>query len=121
VSVEFDLDFTGVERIMDKLSRFSDQLKPDVHLTMESYVQKMYEASCGLAPVRTGFLRGSIYWRPINLMHFVFGAAADYAKFVEYGTSRVAARPFLRPAMDMVWPEMIRGICLKIRELLERS
>ncbi len=28
------------------------------------------------------------------------GATADYALYVEFGTSRMAAQPFLRPALD---------------------
>jgi len=121
VTVEFDLDFTGVERVMDRITRVSEDLKPAVHLVMESNVDKMYRLARDLVRVRTGFLRQSIYWRPTDLMRFVFGAYAPYARYVEYGTSRMAARPFLRPAMSMVWPDMTREIALKIRELMERS
>jgi len=121
VSVEFDLDFTGVDRVIGKMSRISEGLKPAVHLTMALNVQKMYDVARRLVRVRTGLLRQSIYWESTDLMRFVFGAAAPYAKYVEYGTSRMAARPFLRPAMTTVWPNMTREIALKIRELLERS
>lgn len=54
--------------------------------------------------VRTGRLRGSITWR---LGRDGFGLYADigsnvlYAPYVELGTSRMAARPFLRPALEM--------------------
>lgn len=52
--------------------------------------------------VRTGRLRGSITWR---LGEDVLGPYADigtnvfYAPFVELGTSRAPAYPFLRPAL----------------------
>lgn len=54
--------------------------------------------------VRTGRLRGSITWR---LGRDAFGIYADigsavlYAPYVELGTTRMAARPFLRPALEM--------------------
>jgi len=121
MSVEFDLDFSGVDRVMDKLTTISEDLKPAVHMVMESNVRKMYVLARHLVPVRTGFLQRTIYWQPTGLMEFVFGAAAPYAAYVEYGTSRMAARPFLRPAVISVQPELIRNICRKIRELLERS
>jgi len=121
VSVELDLGFTGVEKVVDKMTRISAELKPSIHLVMGSNVWKMYVMARDLVHVRTGFLQQSIYWDSTDLMCFVLRAAAPYAKYVEYGTSRMAARPFLRPAVASVEPEMIRNVCLKIRELLEGS
>jgi HK97 gp10 family phage protein len=53
------------------------------------------------APVRTGFLRGSIS-RIVQGGKFVVEALASYAGFVEYGTRRMAARPYLTPAAESV-------------------
>ena len=53
--------------------------------------------------VRTGRLRASITWRPGQdaLSPYVdIGSAVHYAPYVELGTSRMAARPFLRPALE---------------------
>ena len=53
--------------------------------------------------VRTGRLWGSITWRPgaDPVSPYVdVGSAVFYAPFVELGTSRMAARPFLRPALE---------------------
>lgn len=45
----------------------------------------------------------------------IIGAAVEYAGFVEYGTSRMAAQPFLRPALARVKP----GFKAKVAALLE--
>ena len=53
--------------------------------------------------VRTGRLRASITWRPgLDAVspYVDVGSAVLYAPFVELGTSRMAARPFLRPALE---------------------
>lgn len=53
--------------------------------------------------VRTGRLRGSITWRVgvDALSPYVdVGSAVTYAAYVELGTSRMAARPYLRPALE---------------------
>src|SRR5262249_3454469 len=53
--------------------------------------------------VRTGRLRGSITWRlgaDSRSPYVDVGTAVFYAPFVELGTSRMAARPFLRPALQ---------------------
>jgi HK97 gp10 family phage protein len=52
------------------------------------------------APVRTGTLRAGIRATGSGLRHAagVTGPATAYAHFVEYGTSRMPARPFMRAA-----------------------
>lgn len=53
--------------------------------------------------VVTGLLRASITWRPgidAQSPYVDIGSAVEYAAYVELGTSRMAARPFLRPALD---------------------
>lgn len=53
--------------------------------------------------VRTGRLRDSITWRPgvdAASPYVDVGSAVVYAPFVELGTSRMAARPYLRPALE---------------------
>jgi HK97 gp10 family phage protein len=52
-----------------------------------------------LAPVRTGYLRSTIYHK-VEGLSLEAGATADYAPFQEFGTRRMAAHPFLRPAFD---------------------
>ena len=51
--------------------------------------------------VRTGRLRGSITWRLGRDVtpYADIGSAVLYAPYVELGTSRMAARPYLRPAL----------------------
>jgi hypothetical protein len=52
--------------------------------------------------VRTGRLRGSITWRlgrDLRGLYADIGSAVLSAPYVELGTSRMEARPFLRPAL----------------------
>ena len=52
-----------------------------------------------LAPVRTGALRDSIYWRKVRELIYEIGATVAYAIYVEYGTWKMRAQPYLRPAV----------------------
>lgn len=57
-----------------------------------------------LCPVDTGFLRNSITTSVggdgrSSLMSAEVGPSANYAPFVEFGTSRMAPQPFLMPAL----------------------
>ena len=59
----------------------------------ESYAKR-------LCPVDTGNLRNSITHQQMNENTEVVGSNVDYAPYVELGTHRMAAKPFLRPAAE---------------------
>lgn len=62
-----------------------------------------------LAPVDTGFLRSSIgvtYSGAGATFSAQIAATADYAGYVEYGTSRTPPQPFMRPAFDQHAPAL---------------
>lgn len=62
------------------------------------------------APVRTGFLRSSIAVQQESPLSVVVGATANYSRFVEEGTSRMAARPYMRPAVEREIPVLKAAI-----------
>lgn len=67
-----------------------------------------------LAPVDTGFLKNSIH-TVIQTNNFrVYSAEviadANYASYVEYGTSRMAPQPYMQPALDRVSPGFIAAM-----------
>lgn len=51
-----------------------------------------------LCPVDTGLLKQSIGADPVSASKIRVGTSVEYGKFVEYGTSRSPAQPFLTPA-----------------------
>lgn len=51
------------------------------------------------APVRTGFMRDNIRRYPEGRRFRVI-AEAEYSGFVEYGTRRMAAQPYMTPAVE---------------------
>lgn len=59
----------------------------------ESYAKK-------LCPVDTGNLRNSITHQRYDESTEVVGSNVEYAPYVELGTVRMKARPYLRPAAE---------------------
>lgn len=55
-----------------------------------------------LCPVDTGRLRASIQISDFNpdVPSAVVGTNVEYAEYVEYGTSRQSAQPYMRPAAE---------------------
>lgn len=68
-----------------------------------------------IVPVRTGFLRSTIYHNvdPTNLS-LEIGADADYAFFVEMGTRRMSAEPFIRPSFDAHQDQLLQALVLGV-------
>lgn len=57
-----------------------------------------------LAPVDTGFLRSSISVTMNAPTDALIGPTANYGRYVEEGTSRMVAQPYMGPALDQVEP-----------------
>lgn len=53
-------------------------------------------------PVDTGRLRQSIGLQKIGEGHYRVGTNVTYAPYVEFGTRRTRAQPFMRPALEAV-------------------
>lgn len=68
-------------------------------------------------PIRTGRLFSSIYFELIRPMTYVVGAKAPYAGYVEFGTSKMSPRPYIRPAIMAVQPNINKIL----REELKKS
>ena len=62
------------------------------------------------APVDTGNLKNSIFTRTPGRGRAEVVASANYAIYVELGTSRARAQPFLGPAVDLVEPEFYAAV-----------
>lgn len=71
------------------------------------------------APVDTGALRASGFLRPAmrrgGEVVGTWGFSALYAAYVELGTVHMAAQPYIRPAMDLAYPQLARYLALYLR------
>ena len=55
--------------------------------------------------VQTGILAGEITKKRQG-KNWLVGAVTEYAPWLEYGTSKMAPRPFMRPAMDYTFKRL---------------
>nr|DAR21487.1 MAG TPA: tail component [Caudoviricetes sp.] len=62
------------------------------------------------APVRTGFLRSKITAAKAGKNAADVVSAAPYAAYVEFGTSKMAPRAHLRPAIEATMDDMVAAI-----------
>jgi len=87
-----ELNEKDIEKAMiDKL----EKILLEVMLAVESHAKD-------LAPVDTGVLRASIHTIPRSPAPVIkVSDGVSYGVFQEYGTMKMKAQPFLRPAVDM--------------------
>lgn len=96
----------GMGRLMQQLDEVGlaftvDDLVPGADIIMR-YAQD-------LCPVDTGYLRDSAFIKRES-DDVQVGFDADYASYVEFGTYKMEAQPFLRPALDEAEPEALSAI-----------
>lgn len=70
-----------------------------------------------VVPVDTGKLKNSISCEFPSQTKAIIAPHTDYAIFVEYGTRRQRAKPYMRPAAEKVRPVFLEA-CRRLEERL---
>ena len=104
-SVEVSCDVEGIDRFQEAMQSFDSGVQRHVHSFLVSWAADVKAEAMGTVPVRTGYLRSSIYAEVKDWVVNV-GAEATYACFVELGTRYMQAHPFLYPAIEKYLPEL---------------
>jgi HK97 gp10 family phage protein len=105
MSVEINLDLSGAQEFQQAIARFDAEMQRRVQEQLARWADQVMAEARRLVPVRTGYLRSTIYARTQAWTTEV-GAEAAYASSVEFGTRYAAAKPFLNPAVQVHLPEL---------------
>ena len=92
-------------RVVEKAAR-------DIEATAKaSMVGQSPPAPPGSPPaVRTGTLANSIQSSKVGPSHWRVTVGAEYGIYLEYGTARMGARPFMAPAVEQVRPAFVQAM-----------
>lgn len=115
------------------LERFRDKTRDQMRRVFQQSVGDVMDAAQQAVPVDTGFLRASLasevngaqlaegpdsYTLAIAATDLGdvarFAWTAEYARHVEFGTSRMSARPFVGPAAAR-WPQIVEANARRVR------
>lgn len=102
----------GMANLMAQLDQFGiaygmDDIVPGANIIL-SYAQE-------LCPVDTGNLRDSGFTKVMS-DNVLIGFDAEYASYVEFGTYKMEAQPFLRPAIDEMELDALEAIASVLEE-----
>lgn len=88
---------------------YSDGVLSDLQEAVADCALKTERGAKKNCPVDTGMLRASIT-SDIGVLEAEVGTNVEYAAYVEYGTSKQGAKPFLRPALDSSLKQLEKDI-----------
>jgi len=94
------LKITGLDRIREGLATAPHELQVVANRVVDEEMSRVTERAREIVPVRTGYLRSTIYSKRTGFLGWEVGASAFYAGFIEFGTRYMRARPYLRPAVE---------------------
>lgn len=111
----------GADEMKKKLAGLSDAVAgAKVRIALRAGALVVLNSAKERVPVRTGTLRRSLAIEdgpgPLEVS---IGSDVEYAPYVEFGTSKMAARPYLRPALDENIGEVQTVIGEALWELLQ--
>jgi len=117
-SVTTTLDTSGLDRLIsglpertdDAMGRIADASVSDMRVGMSAESPSFPGDPPG---VDTGFLVGSIHAEHDNIGEWSVRGAGYGPDYLEDGTIKMAARPFIRPSTDRVReqvPDLVKGI-----------
>ena len=92
------------------LRKMGDNIRVEVINALVEIAQRMVTDAGIIVPVRTGFLRSTIFSRISGSLEVEIGASAPYAQFIEFGTFRMAAQPYLRPAILGAFDDLCKAV-----------
>lgn len=120
-----ELGVRGVDGAIANLFEYDRVCQRRIRATVRKYGKKLQRRTQELVPVDTGFLRDHVLceFTPDDLIFDVGWDATDffamgfdfYAFFVEYGTSRMPARPSLTQASRELLPAFSEAISDAVR------
>jgi len=120
MSVEMETEVEGLEEFRQKMERADSSLQASVHQRLDEWANSVKEMAQQLTPVRTGYLRSTIYAQ-VEDWTVKIGAHAPYAAYVEHGTRFMRGRRFLSQSVEAHVPQIESVIALAVEEVLKEA
>ena len=100
---------TGLIELNFLVQNLSPELNNQFHTVTSKYAQIMISEMNSIVPVRTGYLKSTI-GSSSDTTSMQLYVSAEYAGYVNYGTSRQKAQPFFTGPLERHIPPMIEEL-----------
>ena len=126
------VEVVGLDKLLARLTRLTRALDPEITKVLKEIAVLMRDEAKRIVPVDTGSLQSSIrtrswagmkgytQWVGFSSGGYVTnpkpGQIVRYMKFVEHGTSRQKAQPYMYPSYDMYKRDIPKRIKNALKE-----
>ena len=110
---EFGVDVTVTIRLDPRWRELENRFEQVVEIAARHVEAKAKED----VPEDTGATKNSINAMPEGELAWRVGPITEYAPFLEYGTHRMIARPFLIPAVEVEAPRLEQALSQLMQRL----
>lgn len=104
-------------RLQSNLSKIAARSRPAAAAALLQTGADIVAITKQLAPVDTGALKQSYGAIPESKDTVIVGSDMEYAPYVEYGTSKMAAQPHLTPAFMQAELTFLARLAEEVRKL----
>jgi len=102
----------------NRLPQIAERLPEAVSAIVRKAAFDVEASAKAVVPVDTGKLKNSITSEFPSQTKAIVAPHTDYAAYVEYGTRKQRAKPYMRPAAEKVAPAFIEA-CKRLEERLK--
>jgi len=117
--ITISIGVNGQKETVANLGRMSEKVKKAVKEEIGASALRIQASAKRRCPVRTGALRNSITVDLYGEMSAEIAPHMPYAGFVEFGTRKMRARPYMTPAAEEERPRLAKGLEIIIKGELE--
>lgn len=110
------LEVKGVKETLAKIDLTNAKVRKAVQEQVSKSALNIQREAKRRCPVDTGALRNSITVDFYGVMSAQIGPHMPYAPYVEYGTKKMEAQPFLFPAFEQERPNFEKGLTEAVKE-----
>ena len=114
--MKIKFDFKGVEETVANMKKLSPELKRKISQQVAKSALNIQKGAKERCPVDTGALRNSITVDFYGEMSAEIAPHMPYAPYVEFGTKKMSAQPYLFPAYEEERPKFEQGLKKAIEE-----
>src|SRR3990167_2660090 len=127
--MSFKLKKYGFEELNKKMDDSIAWVRPNITNELVVAGAKVEDVAKRFCPVDSGRLRASIGFHKLSWNHVLVSTGlkptskpVNYASFVEYGTSRMAPQPYMRPAVEVAKiAGYLKGISIKFKSFWDSA
>lgn len=117
---DVNVEWSGLDSLMGQLGTTAAATIEAAASAMKLTTGQVQATAKQVAPKRTGYMANNISVEPVKKtatsVTGTVNAKADYSSFVEFGTYKMSAQPFIRPAVSAAQSLFIKTTMDKLKE-----